>query len=80
MPSHNLRLSDELFAAVNDAAGDVPRNTWIVRAIEGALAAGRSSLPVARIDADGRVWYAPPPLHGPQIKPLGKGYGLGKGP
>lgn len=70
MPSHNLRLSDELFAAVNEAAGDVPRNTWIVRAIERALGG----------HAESAGWVPestptiPESMHGPQIKPLGKGY------
>lgn len=33
----NLRLAEELYARVEEARGDVPRNRWLVRAVERAL-------------------------------------------
>lgn len=39
MQSIHLQLSAELLARVDQAAGDVPRNRWIRRAIEAQLQA-----------------------------------------
>jgi hypothetical protein len=60
--AHNLRLGDDLFTRIDAARGDVPRNKWIVKAIEAALATSTSDLdrlksltasptPVSRADA-----------------------------
>jgi hypothetical protein len=38
----NLRLDPELLAEIDIARGDVPRNRWILRAIEAALGVAAS--------------------------------------
>jgi hypothetical protein len=42
--SVHLQIPADLLARVDEAAGDVPRNRWIRRAIEGALSAPGDSI------------------------------------
>lgn len=60
MRQHSLRLSDELMQAIDSKRGQVPRNAWLVTAIEARLKVGDGPVIIKPVPHDsGRTTPAP---------------------
>jgi hypothetical protein len=70
-----LRLEDELAERVDGARGDVPRQRWLVRAVEQALEDGDASPRgvVSRASAEPRAPVVGRTLTGRPVGPVPKG-------
>lgn len=78
MKQIGLRVPEDLADQIAEAKGDVPLNTWIIRAIEAALATHAAES--AAVTARNPLRLPPPGNHARLPSPEGFGQGaLGKG-